>query len=156
MSQTDDLRARLPGAAPPAASLPPTGSDPRKPPWRRRWAQVTGGILAALIAVIAVVSVTNHLGAVAPKPAPRPSATAPVQTPQQKFLTWYHATGQHDVLTLTRDTSMDTADENSGDTAVLQHDGTTLRNDSIAAIAHPNPRRSGYMARWERERAAAG
>ena len=29
--------------------------------------------------------------------------------------------------------------ENSGDTAALQRDGTTLRNDSIAAIAHPNP-----------------
>jgi len=41
------------------------------------------------------------------------------------------------VLTLTRDTSTVTADENSGDTAALQRDGTTLRNDSIAAIAHP-------------------
>jgi hypothetical protein len=86
-----------------------------------------------------VVSATNHPNAAAPKATPRASATTPAQTPQQKFLAWYNATGQHDVLTLTRDTSTVTADENSGDTAALQRDGTTLRNDSIAAIAHPNP-----------------
>jgi hypothetical protein len=43
------------------------------------------------------------------------------------------------VLTLTRDASTATADENSGDTATLQRGGTTLRNDPIAAIAHPDP-----------------
>jgi hypothetical protein len=43
------------------------------------------------------------------------------------------------VLTLTHDASTVTADQNTGDTAALQRDGTTLRNDSIAAIAHPNP-----------------
>jgi hypothetical protein len=77
MSQSDDLRARLPGVAPGAASLPSVGPDPCNPLWRRRWAQVTGGILAALIALIAVVGVTSHSGAAAPKPTPRPSATAP-------------------------------------------------------------------------------
>ena len=61
-----------------------------------------------------MVNATNHPNAAAPKATPRPSATTPAQTPQQKFLAWYNATGQHDVLTLTRDTSTVTADENSG------------------------------------------
>jgi hypothetical protein len=89
--------------------------------------------------LIAAASSISHPGAAAAKATSRPSATAPAQTPQQKFLAWYDATGQHDVLTLTHDTSTVTAGQNSGDTAALQRDGTTLQNDSIAAIAHPDP-----------------
>jgi len=131
MSQTEDLRAHFPGAASrpgraQAAVAPPPGAGHRRHPGRAHRPDRRGqrdqppqrsrsqGYAAP---------VRDHAGA----------------DPPQKFLAWYNATGQHDVLTLTRDTSTVTADENSGDTAALQRDGTTLRNDSIAAIAHPNP-----------------
>jgi hypothetical protein len=51
-----------------------------KPPvWRRRWVQITGGIAAAFIALVAIGSATSHPNAAAPKAAP--ATSAPAQNP---------------------------------------------------------------------------
>jgi hypothetical protein len=67
-------------------STPDTGMtpEPRKPWHRRTWVRVIGGLAAALIAIIAIGSATNHPNAaVAANPAPATSPASVRLTPAQ-------------------------------------------------------------------------
>ena len=60
-------------------TTPDTGMtpEPRKPLRKRTWFRVTGGVAVAFVALIAVLSATNHSNAVAPTAATPPASSAP-------------------------------------------------------------------------------
>ena len=93
---------------------PDTGMtpEPRKPLRKRTWFRVTGGVAVAFVALIAVLSATNHPAAAVSATKPPPTATAPAKP---KPAAGYPAEAADKALCTTYN-----ADIKSGDTASIQ------------------------------------
>jgi hypothetical protein len=97
-----------------STTSPDTGMtpEPRKPLRKRTWFRVTGGVAVAFVALIAVLSATNHPAAAVSATKPPPTATAPAKP---KPAAGYPAEAADKALCTTYN-----ADIKSGDTASIQ------------------------------------